>query len=279
MELQVAVAVLVAALLHAAWHGLVKSSGDQVTALAGMNLVSGAVALASIPFVRAPSGPVAAIIALSVLMHVGYKVALARLYQRADLSVAYPLARGLTPVLATLLGLTAIGERPSPWQLLGVLSISVGISCLLLDRARRPTWTTLLLASAVGLAVAVYSVIDAYGVRLNADWFGFTAWLVASDSLVFVGYALATRGSRAMLAWRSGWGRTLVSGLLGTASFGVFIWALSRAPVGPVSALRESSIIFASLIGMFFLREQVTIARVIAALLVVAGAAAIALAR
>jgi len=278
MDLLVVTAVLAAALLHSSWHALVKSSGDQVVALAGMNLVSGTVALALIPFVRVPDGVVLAIIAFSVLMHVGYKVALAGLYRRVDLSTAYPLARGVTPVLATLIGFVAIGEHPGGWQALGVLAISLGITCLLFDGARMSR-TAFLLAGAAGLAVALYSVIDAYAVRLNGDWLGFTAWLVASDSLVFVGYAFATRGRGTLLAWRRGWARVLVSGLLGTVSFGVFIWALSRAPIGPVSALRETSIIFASLIGMLVLREKMTAARVTATSLVVIGAAAIALAR
>jgi drug/metabolite transporter (DMT)-like permease len=280
METSVATAVLAAALLHSTWHALVKSSGDQVTALAGMNLVSGVAAIVLLPFVSAPTGLAAGIIALSVLLHVGYKLSLARLYRRADLSLGYPLARGLTPAMATLLGLVLIGERPSVPVLSGIVCISLGIFGLLLVGAdNRLSWPALVAAAGAGIAVAMYSVVDAYGVRINGDWLGFTAWLVASDSLAFVGYALVTRGRLATLAWRRGWARTLASGLLGTASFGVFMWALGRAHVGAVTALRETSIIFAALIGMTFLGERITGPRVISTALVMAGAAAIALAR
>ena len=275
-----AAAVLAAALLHSTWHALVKSSGDQVIALAGMNLVSGAAAILLLPFVSVPTGLAAAVIGVSVLLHAGYKLSLARLYGRSDLSLGYPVARGLTPAVATLLGFVLMGERPSVQILVGILSISLGIVGLLLDRAdNRLSWAALAAAAAAGIAVATYSVVDAYGVRINSDWLGFTAWLVASDSLAFVGYTVATRGRLATLAWRRGWGRTLVSGLLGTASFGVFMWALGRAQVGAVTALRETSIVFALLIGMAFLRERITGPRVISTALVMAGAATIALAR
>jgi uncharacterized membrane protein len=279
MEGGVAAAVLAAALLHAGWHALVKSSGDQVIALAGMNLVSGAAALAVIPFVKPPNSAAAAVIAVSVLLHVGYKVALARLYGRADLSIAYPAARGITPVVATLIALAAMGERPGLLAAGGVLAISLGILCLLRGAVAAIPRPALAAAIVAGSAVALYSVLDAYGVRINRDWLGFTAWLVASDSAVFVAYALATRGAAAALAWKQNWMRTLGSGLLGTVSFCVFLWALGRAQVGPVSALRESSIVFAALIGMTFLGERRTVSRAFAIVLVMLGAGAIALAR
>jgi drug/metabolite transporter (DMT)-like permease len=280
VETTVAAAMLGAALLHATWHAMVKSSGDQVTALAGMNLVSGATAMVLMPFVGLPSPAAAAVIALSVLLHVGYKVALARLYVSTELSIAYPVARGLTPAIATLLAFLLVGERPGMLATLGILAISLGIFGLVLGRAApRMPQPALIAAAAAGSAAAMYSVLDAYGVRINGDWLGFTVWLVASDSLAFVGYALATRGRAAPAAWRRGWGRTVVSGLLGTASFGVFLWALGQAQVGPVTALRETSIVFAALIGMAFLGEPPSARTVTSTVIVMLGAAAIALAR
>lgn len=280
MEAGVAAAVLAASLLHASWHALVKSSGDRVVALAGMNVVSGAVALALLPFVRVPTAVAGAVIAFSILLHMGYKLALARLYLKADLSQGYPLARGITPVIATALGFALLGERPGAWTLLGVLSISAGILGLLLERgARGLSLATLIAAGAAGAAVAAYSAVDAYGVRLNADWLGFTAWLVACDSLAFVGYALATRRGEAPALWRRDWHRTLASGALGVASFGVFMWALGRAQVGAVTALRETSIVFSALIGVWLLKEPANPVRYVSAAMVAAGVAAISLGR
>lgn len=269
--------MLAASLLHATWHALVKSSGDRVIALAGMNLVSGAVALAVAPFVALPSPAAFAVIAFSVLLHVGYKIGLAGLYHRADLGQAYPLARGLTPIMATMLGLMALGEWPLPPVMLGVALVSLGVLALAVERGeRRVGAATLGIAALTGFTVAAYSVVDAYGVRLNGDWLGFTAWLIVSDCAAFLAYAFATRGTAVLATWRQGWGKVLVSGLLGIGSFGVFMWALGRAPVGGVSALRETSVLFAAILGTVALGEPATWWRHAAAILVTAGVMAIA---
>ena len=276
MDATVAAAVIGAALLHASWHALVKSSGDNVAAIAGMNLVSGAAALALLPFVRTPGAAALAVIAVSVLLHVGYKIALAQLYSRADLSQGYPLARGLTPIFAVALGLAFLGEAPSPLTLAGVGAISLGLAGLIFERgARKLSASSVLAAIAIGVSVAAYSALDAYGVRINGDWFGFMVWLVVCDSTAFVLYALATRGDRAVSVWRTAWLRTLISGLLGLASFGVFIWALGRAQVGAVAALRETSVIFAMIIGASVLKEPMNRMRYASIALVAAGAAAV----
>lgn len=271
-------AVLSASLLHASWHALVKSTTDRLTALAGMNLVAGIAALAVLPFVHVPSGPVFLVIVVSVALHVGYKVGLAALYVRADLGQAYPLARGMTPIMATILGFIALGELPRPPVLVGIALVSAGLLALTRENvARRVTVRMLGVAAATGFSVAAYSVLDAYGIRLNGDWLSFTAWLVACDCAVFLAYTFLVQGSAAVLAaWGERWGRVIVSGLFGLVSFSVFLWALSRAPVGGVTALRETSVLFAAILGATFLKEAATWLRYAAAAAVMAGVIAIA---
>ena len=271
-------AVLAASLLHASWHALVKSTTDRLTALAGMNLVAGMAALGFLPFVRVPSGLVFLIIAASVVLHVGYKIGLAALYVRADLGQAYPLARGLTPIMATLLGFITLGQLPKPSVLAGIALVSAGLLALTRENvARRITLTMLGVAAATGLSVAAYSVLDAYGIRLNGDWLGFTAWLVVCDCAVFLAYTFLTQGSPAVLAaWGERWGGVVISGLFGLVSFSVFLWALSRAPVGGVTALRETSVLFAAILGATFLKEAATWLRYAAAVSVMTGVIAIA---
>lgn len=270
MEPTVAAAVLGAALLHATWQALVKSSGDGLIALAGMNLVSTAAALAALPFVSLPTPAAALVIAVSVVLHGGYKIALAHLYARADLSVGYPLARGLTPIFAALLGFVFLAEVPRPATILGILAISAGITLIVI---RWVSAAALAAAVVVGTSVAAYSALDAYGVRINGDWLGFTAWLVLLDGVAFMGYAVAMRRGAAPAKWRSAWGRTLVSGLLGLVSFTVFLWALAHAEVGAVSALRETSIVFSAVLGGAMLRERITAARAASIAMVTVGAA------
>jgi drug/metabolite transporter (DMT)-like permease len=234
VDAAVAASVLAAALLHASWQALVKSSGDGVFALAGMNLVSASVALALLPFVTPPTPAAAVVIAISLLLHSAYKIALAQLYARADLSLGYPLARGLTPIFATLLAFLFLAEVPSAATLGGVIAISLGIAGLMLERGpRAASAASLAAAMIVGLSVAAYTALDAYGVRLNRDWLGFTVWLVIADSALFLTYTFATRRGAAWRQWRRTWGRTLTSGVLGLASYGVFMWALSRGRSAP----------------------------------------------
>lgn len=276
MDAGVAAAVLAAALLHATWQALVKSSGDGVVALAGMNIVAGVAALAVLPFVALPTPAAALVIAVSVLLHGGYKIALAELYSRSELSVGYPLARGLTPVFATLLAFLFLGEAPRVTTIGGIVAICAGIALLVV---RWVSAASLAAAIAVGLSVAAYSALDAYGVRINGDWLGFTAWLVVVDCALFTAYAIAVRRGGAFAQWRVAWGRTLVSGLLGIASFTVFLWALANAQVGAVAALRETSILFSAVLGSAMLRERITRARATSIALVALGSAAIAVFR
>ncbi|MBV8534871.1 MAG: EamA family transporter [Alphaproteobacteria bacterium] len=274
-------AVLAASLLHASWHALVKSTADRLTALAGMNLVAGIVALGLVPVVRVPSSFVFLVIAASVVLHVGYKVGLAALYVRADLGQAYPLARGLTPIMATLLGFLTLGELPRPAVLLGVLLVSAGLLALTRENvARRVTAPMLGVAALTGLCVAAYSVLDAYGIRVGGDWFGFTVWLVLCDCAMFLAYTFLAQGPRVVVAaWDERWSRVIVSGLFGIVSFGVFLWALGRAPVGGVTALRETSVLFAAILGTAVLKEAATWVRYAAAVSVMAGVVAIAVFR
>jgi drug/metabolite transporter (DMT)-like permease len=272
MDPIVALAVLAASLLHASWHALIKSSGDQISSLAGMNLVAGVAACAALPFVTLPSLAVFAIIAGSVLLHAGYKIALASLYGKAELGQAYPIARGLTPVMATVLGLAVLRELPGLVLLSGIALISLGIMALFVEKSvKRLSPAALVPALLVGTTVAAYSVVDAYGVRRHGDWLGFTAWLVSLDCAVFVGYAWIVRGRRLASVWNADRLKTFGSGFLGLVSFGVFMWALGRAPVGAVTALRETSVIFAAILGALFLAEAATWRRYAAAATVMLG--------
>jgi drug/metabolite transporter (DMT)-like permease len=148
----------------------------------------------------------------------------------------------------------------------------------MLERQKTPNPRLWAAAAGAGLAVACYSVLDAYGVRLYGGWFGFTAWLVVIDSLTFLGLTRLQRGRALWTDLAAERWRILASGVLGLVSFGVFLWALSRGPVGAVSALRETSMLFAIALGVTLHREPLSAARFAGALMMVFGVVAIALA-
>jgi len=126
-------------------------------------------------------------------------------------------------------------------------------------------------AALTGLMVALYSVVDAHGTRLSGDWLSYTVWLMVIDGATFVGLMSTLRGRGLWQTLAQQWQRTLISGLLGVAAFSVFLWALSRGSVGAVSALRESSVLFASLIGVFVLKERWSLFRLAGAVLISSG--------
>jgi len=268
--------MLLAALLHAGWHSLVKAGADQTVTLAGMGLVASVAALAALPFVPLPPAMLWPVLAASVALHVGYKLCLARAYANGELGEAFPLARGMVPLFATTLALATLGQVPSLGQSLGIGLVSTGLLLVMLERQREPNWRLWSAAAGAGLAVAGYSVLDAYGIRLFGTWLGFTAWLIVLDTVVFLGLSRLQRGPKLWRDLKATRWRVLASGTLGLASFCVFLWALSRGPVGVVSALRETSMLFAIALGVLLHRETLSLPRFLGALLMVLGVVAIA---
>jgi len=272
--------MLFAAVLHAAWHSLVKSSDDQIVSLAGMGLVASIPAVVLLPFVGLPTPGTWWVLLVSSALHVAYKLCLSSAYARGDLGEAFPLARGGVPLFALSIAYVALGQVPTAPQWLAIGTISAGLLLIVAERLRQNLSLPLLSAAAfAALAVASYSVLDAYGVQVAGSWIVFTAWLIVLDNMTFLALSQNRRG-RAL--WPAMWamrGRVLVSGLLGLLSFSVFLWALGRSPVAAVSALRETSVLFAILIGALFYRERWSGQRMVAGLLIISGIGIIAVYR
>ncbi|MDB5602239.1 MAG: hypothetical protein JWN71_4283 [Xanthobacteraceae bacterium] len=269
--------MLLAAVLHASWHALVKASQNGIATMAGMNLVSAGAALLVVPFVAFPAAEIWPILVLSALLQSTYKVSLSYAYRHGDLSQSYPAARGLTPVFATLIAFAAMGEIPTGQQLIGIILLTMGVLMFATEKLEfRMSGRTLIFVAIAALMVSGYSVSNSLGTRLSKDWLSYTAWLLLFDGGVFVAAVSAVQGRALWLTLWTHWQLTCISGLLGIGSFAVFLWALSASPVGGVVALRESSILFACLIGIFALREPWSLPRILGCVLVTAGVATIA---
>lgn len=272
MEAPVIFALLGAALLHASWHALIKKSSDQLIGLAGMNVFSSGVAALALPFAAVPEPLVWKVLLLSVVLHNGYKIGLARIYRHGDLSQAYPLARGFSPILATMIAFFALDELPTVYQLLGIVLICGGILAMRLDeKALRPGMGLLSAAFLTGLMVAAYTVLDAYGARISGDWLSFLIWLMFLDGLAFVGLISLIRGRTLWTTVATEWPVTLISGFLGVSAFTIFLWALSRGLTGGVAALRETSVLFASMIGILIYKEPWSVLKLIGVLFITLG--------
>lgn len=270
--------MLAAGLLHASWHSLVKSGGDQIGVLAGMGIVAGLVAVAALPFLPAPPPAIWPLLVLSVALHVAYKLCLTSAYAQGEFGQAFPLARGMIPLFATAIAFASLGQVPTGGQCIGIGLVSGGLLVLSLERLRGPAPQRLIAAAAgAGAAVACYSVVDAYGTRLYGDWAGFTAWLIILDNVAFLAVTRMLRGPTFWASLAAMRMRVLVSGVLGLVSFCVFLWALSRSPVGAVTALRETSVLFAVLIGTALHQELLSLQRIAGAACILAGVISIAL--
>ncbi|BBK41373.1 membrane protein [Allostella vacuolata] len=260
---------------------MVKAGDDRLVALAAVFFTSGLAGLAALPFVQAPSPAAWPWLAASVVIHVLYVMGLVGAYRHGDLSRVYPLARGCGPLLVALVAGRLVGEHLSAWQVAGLVLASTGIVGLAMEPGafgvgRRGT----LWALFTGATIAGYTVADGMGGRLSGDAIGYTAWLFAFQIPVIPAYVLLTRPA-AVRAYCAGgqWKRGTGGGMVALASYGIAIWAMSAAPMALVAALRETSVLFAALIGTFILREAMGAWRIAAALLVVAGQVMMNLAR
>ncbi|MGD1037417.1 MAG: DMT family transporter [Roseiarcus sp.] len=274
-------AVLGAALLHALWNSLVKSASDKFLTSARVCLWCGVVAFAAALSLPAPNRASAVFILASAIVHVLYFVLVGRLYRTADLSVAYPLMRGLAPLMAALIAGVTLHEIPSPLALAGVIALVTGVATMGLNglahgRVDRATIGVALVNSVV---IAIYSVIDGEGARLAGPTalhaFAYNAW---ADSLTAAFYApllLAYRGAGAARDLARDPLRSAAGGAAVFAGYALVVWAMTQTEIGAVAALRECSVVFAALIGVVFLGEPFRRARATAALLILAGVVAL----
>ncbi|WP_369039656.1 EamA family transporter [Stenotrophomonas maltophilia] len=273
MPLSIFLLVLAAAALHASWNAIVKRGPDKFL---GTVLVTGSAALLSalvLPWLPLPAPSSWPWLAASVLLQVAYYGLVARCYQQVDMSLAYPLMRGCAPILVALAG-ALLGERlPAPaW--LGVLLVSTGILCMALG-ARGGQLRLPLLTAAL---IATYTLVDAQGARQSGHALSYTLWLFLLSGLPLPLWALHRRRGALLAYARRHWPLGLAGGIGTTASYGMALWAMTQVPVAMVSALRESSIVFALLISVVLLRERIPRARWLAAALIVGGVLALRLA-
>lgn len=264
--------VLGAAILHATWNALVKHGGDPFLRLAVVNLTG---TLVCLPFLFVVEPPVAAAwpwIGLSLTIHVAYCALLCLGYLAGDLSQVYPVARGVAPPAVALLGFLVAGEAPS-WGRLGALAlISGGILAIAFGR-RAPGQSTrpLLLAVACGLAIAGYTICDGLGIRAAQGTLSYIVWFFFLDGLPFGLGVLWLQRRRLRAALPPVLLPAMAGGLLSFSAYALVIWAMRTTPMAYVSALRETSVILAAIIGTRLMGEPFGRERVTAACVVAGG--------
>ena len=272
---QLAALVLASALLHASWNAMIKGkTGDPLAASTGLAIAWALLGAPAVFFVPAPSQEAWPFLVTSVIVHVVYFGLLVAAYREGDLSFVYTIVRGIPPALVALFAFIAAGESPSLLGLAGIALIASGVLALgggspFGARSRRATW----LALATALTVATYTVLDGLGARASGEPIGYLLWLTTTQGALFAGIALAVHGRTLIAEVRERWMLGLMTGVLSAAGYGIVIWAMTEAPIALVAALRETSVLFAAVLGALLLREPFGRRRIAAALLVAAGAA------
>ncbi|VVD96297.1 multidrug DMT transporter permease [Pandoraea iniqua] len=266
--------VLLSALMHATWNAFLHASPDRVWQIGLMAVPQFLAAVVGIVLLPLPPVQVWPLILLSACAQVGYTVALIRAYRVGEFGQIYPIARGISPLLISGAALLLAGEWPSGTAALGIACICGGILTLAL-RGRRFSGDSVPAALLTGVFIAAYTVVDGFGVRMsNGNGFGYIAWAYLFASVPLVGGVWKLRGGwRGMfLAPRRRVIEALGAGVVAQCAYGMVVFALQFLPMGVVSALRESSAIFAVLLGWLFLREKLNARRLVACSLVVGGA-------
>ncbi|MCB1480533.1 MAG: EamA family transporter [Rhodobiaceae bacterium] len=263
--------VLIAAFLHALWNALVKGSSDKAIMLAGVAAAHSVFGAVAIFFVAVPDPASWPYLIASIVIHYGYYALLFQAYRFGDLSQVYPISRGMAPALVAFGAFLVIGETMPVAGIAGLVAVSLGICMLALLRGaanadRRAVYVALVL----GCTIAIYSVVDGIGIRSAVSTLGYIAWLSFSE-IPITAWVLYGRWRRREPFPKKRFAKGMVGGLFSIFAYGIALYAATIAPLGAVSAVRESSVIIAALIGLVVFRERPWIGRLIAAGIVAAG--------
>lgn len=270
--------ILTAALLHAVWNAIVKTAADRTTTLGLVALGHVIPATAMILLLPLPSAESFPYILISTVVHFGYYYMLGKAYQHGDLSVVYPIARGIVPALVSLWAMILVGEvlPLQAWGGIALIALGIQLSSWKALRSGVGRWA-LGFAVGTGFCISVYSVVDGIGVRLSGNTLSYWAWGAFLHLFIAGFVGVKKRNTLASLPAKT-WMIGILGGLVSMTAYGLVLYAKNFAPLGAVSALRETSVIFAALIGFVFLKEGNWMRRLGAAVLMAFGVALIGLA-
>ncbi len=278
LQLHLVAMVLLAALLHATWNAVVKAAGDRFLTFTAVRGTGTLIGLALVPLVPLPAPESWPYLIASIAVHNFYYVVLLQAYKFGDLSHVYPLARGVAPLTVAMLAAAFAGEVPTAGGAFGIALVSAGLASLMFAGGRPPVLGSegdgakaVGYAVLTGLFIAFYTVVDGLGIRSAGTALGYIVWLNAGEGIPFMIAAVATRPAEIAPFLKANWRRTVGTGCLVVAAYALVLYALSEGAMAHVSALRETSVLFAAAIGALFLKEQFGRIRIAAAVVIVAG--------
>lgn len=277
MSALVAGLILLSAVMHAGWNFLVKHGSDGQLDTVGFAVGCSIIAIWLLPMVGLPNPACYPWLAATLVVHVAYFLLLAEAYKHVDFSLAYPLMRGSAPVLIVLMA-PWLGEVISALQIVGVVMIALGLGL--------PAWIGkpwqadnhrgLMICLVNAVVIALYTVLDGIGVRLSGHAASYTLWLFLFNSWGILAVIIWRRSlAEVTQHMRQSWRKATLGAAMSMTSYGIVLWAMTQTSIPVVAALRETSVIFAALLGTWLLKEQMGIWRILGAAFVGLGAAVI----
>jgi drug/metabolite transporter (DMT)-like permease len=281
MDSFVFAAVLVAAAAHAGWNAVIKRGLEPFAMTVLLAVGAGIASLALVPVVGLPAAASWPWVAGSVAIHLFYFIGLIGAYRAGDMGQVYPLARGAAPIMTAMISTTWLAEPLGLVGWGGLVTLVAGVMLLslrgggdLVRLDRRAIGYALFTA----VTICAYSIVDGVGARTAANASAYAVTLFAGIGIVMAAYAMVLRGPQVFVAMVPFWRRGVGGGAMQMVSYWIAIWAMTVAPIALVAALRETSVLFGALIAVVILKEPLRAARVAAALMIVAGLAAMRLA-
>jgi phosphonate utilization associated putative membrane protein len=272
-------AILAGAMLHAGWNVLVKSSKDKTLETAIIHLFCSLLAMPVFLYLGMPPKESWPYLAASIVIHLGYYFALSQAYHRGELGLTYPLMRGTAPLLVAVGSLMFMGDPELSWLAwAGIVSICAGVLLLGMSAGLMKHRHAILIALLNSAIIAVYTLVDAQGIRHSTNPLQYIAALFALDGWLFAIWVLFIRKGQALVYARERWAIALGGAAASVTSYAIALWAMTVAPVAAVAALRETSVLFAALFGAWFLNERLTRNRVVGVFVIIGGAMAVRLA-
>jgi drug/metabolite transporter (DMT)-like permease len=272
MSLWVMLAVLGAAFLHALWNSLLKVGTSRMGAMVILSIGEIPIGLAVVMARPALDWSVAPWVIAAGCAHFFYKLFLTYAYERGDLSRVYPIARGSAPLMVGLVSPFFLPDVITPVEFAGIAVLGLGI-LLMAQGVFANGENRRLIPYALGsaCATATYTLIDGQGARVSGDAVAYIAWVFVADGLFFAGGMLAWKGLAVLPRQRKAWGVGMIAAAASFGAYAVSVWAMTIAPIAVVAALRETSILFAVMIGWLVFGEKMTRGKALAALVIVGG--------
>ena len=263
--------ILIAAVLHASWNAFIKNKGN---GFAKMTILATIIGLIVAPFtfvVGVPPLETCMYLAVSIIAHTMYMHSLTRAYQNEDFSVAYPFARGLAPLLTVIILLFFFNRSISTYELIGIGIIILGILILFNAQKLKLNFKILISLLYFPVSIVFYTLVDAMGVKTAESTQQFIVWLFILIPIPMLVYSLANQKELIVSTFIENKYSLIVASIGSLTSYSLVLWAYTQAPIYYVASIRESSIIFASLIGLIFFKEKGLVRRLIAAFVLFIG--------